>query len=647
MQKPKVRKVFLVLTSDLLVTRISRGNIRPAYAVFDSETLELAGLLIETFRQHVGKTYGDLLTELEGYEEMNYRFIRGLSQLLGRRAVIETSSAVDPSRAREAVFEACGGMALFSEERQKALQIAAKNLSVSVSDLEKSLWADLEENQVLKEFDPPAPAEILRQYNISLTQTLLFRAIDLDIWIKGDFQRVLWKILRFGLMYSLEDAQEEGGIKETEGEKKLIKENERKESPVKESERKENKRNDENEEIEKLKSVHLHLDGPASLFRMSERYGNSFAKLFPALLKTKGWRLKAGILHKGYQGKRILEFSLDSSEEAFRFMRKVSDYPESVSRDYQFAEEKKGYGIETGMETGYEGQPVERQSVAQEVETDAASEVFDSAFEQQFASLSFGGWDVRREPAILKAGRFAFVPDFSLQKNGIKVYAEIVGFWTPEYLKKKVEKLKEVKEPVILLINRKLKCSEKDFPAQDVIFFDRKIPANEVTQVLRKYEEKKLAEDRSRIHEIEIPLSGEIINLEKIAARNGVMLEALKKVLEERFEKIQEPEKSEVREKFEGYRDSGKEHENIGNYRDYRDYVLLENYIIHRQLLEKINLELEKPGAAETYADAVKIFEDFGFDSGLFYPVLEHLKYRVIWAGLSEENAKIKKIPDR
>ena len=71
--------------------------------------------------------------------------------------------------------------------------------------------------------------------------------------------------------------------------------------------------------------------------------------------------------------------------------------------------------------------------------------------------------------------------------------------------------------------------------------------------------------------------------------------------------------------------------------------MLLENYIIHRQLLEKINLELEKPGAAETYADAVKIFEDFGFDSSLHYPVLEHLKYRVIWAGLSEENAKIKK----
>jgi predicted nuclease of restriction endonuclease-like RecB superfamily len=43
---------------------------------------------------------------------------------------------------------------------------------------------------------------------------------------------------------------------------------------------------------------------------MAERYGNSFAKIFPILMKSKGWRLKAGILYKGYQGKSILEFTL-------------------------------------------------------------------------------------------------------------------------------------------------------------------------------------------------------------------------------------------------------------------------------------------------------------------------------------------------
>jgi predicted nuclease of restriction endonuclease-like RecB superfamily len=605
-----------MLTSDLLVTRISKGKIRPVYAAFTSENLELAELLIDTFKQHVGKTYGDLLAELEGYEEMNYRFIRGLSQLLGRRAVVETSSAVDPSRAREAVFEACEGMALFPAEREEALQKAARSLSISVPDLEKSLWADLEENQILKEFNPPAPVDLLRQYNISLTQTLLFRAVDLDIWITGGFQRVLWKILRSGLMYSLEDMQEhEGRNRETE-------------------------RTDETEGIERLKSVHLHLDGPASLFRMSERYGNSFAKLFPVLLKSKGWRLKAGILHKGYQGKRVLEFALDGSEEAFRFIPESASYPERVSPDFQIAEEQEVYKAEIGREIEKKIGSEEREAGIQVAETDIEGEAYDSTYEQQFANLSFGGWEAKREPTILKAGRHAFVPDFSLQKNGIKVYAEIVGFWTPDYLKKKIEKLKEVKEPVILLINRKLKCSEKDFPVQDVIFFDKKIPANEVTQVLRKYEEKRLAEDRARLREAEIPLSGELISLEEIAAEKGVMPGALKEVLAERLAEFRESGKSGVKNKIEKPKKEFEKHEEPGKY---SDYVLLENYVIHRHLLERINLELEKPGLVETYADAVKVFESFGLDKSLYYPVLEYQGYRVIWTGLSEENAKIKK----
>ena len=71
--------------------------------------------------------------------------------------------------------------------------------------------------------------------------------------------------------------------------------------------------------------------------------------------------------------------------------------------------------------------------------------------------------------------------------------------------------------------------------------------------------------------------------------------------------------------------------------------MLLENYLIHRQLLERINLELEKPGAVKTYSDAVKVFEGYGLDSSLYYPVLEYLGYKVIWAGLSEESAKVKK----
>lgn len=567
---------------------------------------------------------------------MNYRFIRGLSQLLGRRTVIETDAAVDPSLARETVFEACRGMALSPTERKETLQKVAKELSISVKELEKALWADLEENQIVKSFVSLSPAELLKQYNISLTQTLLFRAVDLDIWIKGDFQKILWKILRSGLMYSLEDTDEERGKIERE----INREKEEKEGDVKEN-------------FEELKAVHLHLDGPASLFRISERYGNSFAKIFPALLKSKGWRLKAGILHKGYQGKRILNFTLDDSEKFFKLTSEAAVYPETLSPELQIKEEKEKYEarVEIGKEAGKE---------ARIEEIDAEEATYDSTLEQMFGSLSLGSWKIKREPTILKAGKYAFVPDFSLQRDGMRVYLEIVGFWTPEYIENKIKKLKQVKEPVILLIDRKLKCSEKDFPSQEVIFFDKKIPANEVMQILRKYEEKKLSEDRSRLEKLEFPISGELVNLEEIAADKGVLPDALKEVVADRLAKSRELEEIgelgklgesertgefEKARELEELRESGKAEEfgKVADLEKYQNYVLLENYLIHRQLLERIDQDLERPGAGETYADAVKVFEGFGLDRSLYYPVLEQLGYKVIWAGLSEENAKVKK----
>jgi predicted nuclease of restriction endonuclease-like RecB superfamily len=621
--------------------------------------LELARLLIETYEQHVGKPYGNLLSELEGYEEMNYRFIRGLSQLLGRRAVIETDAAVDPSLARETVFEACSGMALSSAEKEEAFKKAAQVLSVPVQELEKSLWADLEENQVIKSFFPLSPAELLKQYNLSLTQTLLFRAVDLDIWIKGDFQKILWKIVRSGLMYSLEDTGElEDKIKTEEPGKKGEKNpqgNEIAKSKAKNSKEKgrtEEKSYQGARTSEKSASVHLHLDGPGSLFRMSERYGNSFAKVFPILLRSKGWKLKAKILHKTYQGKRILEFTLDASEKAFSppldAINYPDDYPETSSES-KLREEEAGYEIENNRNNrnsrGISASSFKNRNqgitdldldLDESSEENLQEETYDSSIEKMFGNLSLGSWKIRREPTILKAGKYAFVPDFALQRGNIKVYLEIIGFWTPEYLQKKVEKLKEVKEPLILLINKKLKCSEKDFPAQDVIFFDKKIPANEVMRILRKYEENKCREDGLLLQESEIPLSGELISLEKIAADKGVLIEALKEAVIDRLTKMDNSYNSEENETFKEHRSSTRPVES-------EDYVLLENYVVHRSLLEKIDSNLKKPGALELYSDAVKIFESFGLDRSLYYPVLEYLGYKVVWTGLSEENARIKK----
>jgi hypothetical protein len=76
---------------------------------------------------------------------------------------------------------------------------------------------------------------------------------------------------------------------------------------------------------------------------------------------------------------------------------------------------------------------------------------FDSIVEEKFArkflGLSAGlGWKLVREPdPLIVSGGRAFIPDFLFVKPGRKkVYLEIVGFWTPDYLERKFQKLAEI-----------------------------------------------------------------------------------------------------------------------------------------------------------------------------------------------------------
>jgi len=66
-------------------------------------------------------------------------------------------------------------------------------------------------------------------------------------------------------------------------------------------------------------------------------------------------------------------------------------------------------------------------------------ESYDSSVEEEFATQSESreGWELVREPDPLPVGRQVMIPDFLLRKNGLEVYLEVVGFWTPEYLEDK------------------------------------------------------------------------------------------------------------------------------------------------------------------------------------------------------------------
>jgi hypothetical protein len=188
-------------------------------------------------------------------------------------------------------------------------------------------------------------------------------------------------------------------------------------------------------------------------------------------------------------------------------------------------------------------------------------------------------------------------PDFSLEINGIRIYVEIISFWTPEYLKKKIQKINQVKEKesMILLVDRNLACSGSEFRTDNLIFYDRKIPYLEILKILRKYEERHVTEDVERLKNIEIALGGSVINLGEIARKYSVSLDALKTVIKQNNK---------------------------------NGYLLLGDQLIDNQTLEAVQGELN---GVKKHSEALIIFGRYGIKS---QQVLGILGYRVKWNGL-------------
>lgn len=133
--------------------------------------------------------------------------------------------------------------------------------------------------------------------------------------------------------------------------------------------------------------------------------------------------------------------------------------------------------------------------------------VYDSSVEQSFAeafaslarSNAADGWQLEREPeplllpaqgTALQSSQAIFIPDFALTRDRHRLYLEILGFWTPSYRERKVQKLQQLKgrSDIVLAIPVEAKGAfaslASDFP---VVIYDGQLSATELLQVLRTH----------------------------------------------------------------------------------------------------------------------------------------------------------------
>jgi predicted nuclease of restriction endonuclease-like RecB superfamily len=118
---------------------------------------------------------------------------------------------------------------------------------------------------------------------------------------------------------------------------------------------------------------------------------------------------------------------------------------------------------------------------------------FDSRVEERFArdfARLARDWVIVREPEPIDAGGHLFFPDFALHPRldpGRRWFVEIVGFWTPEYLANKLERLRQARvSNLVLCIDAERNLGEGDVPANaPVVRYRGRVEAARVLEIVR------------------------------------------------------------------------------------------------------------------------------------------------------------------
>ena len=403
-----------MLPSDLLLHRYNGEEIIPTRLPVSEKNLALADEVMSVFGLCQGKKRLELdeqLSVLEG-TETDYRIKRGLAHLLTSGfCTFETISPLEPIALRERIFSLSSTRVLSDDTTATIIEEVAENLSrelkreVTLEQVSDGLYADLAENQILIGFEAPQAETLLHRYNLSQVQGVLYRASELVITAHrndpGEYKLLFRYLKLFGLMTFIEGDADHGYT--------------------------------------------IKIDGPASLFGASTRYGVDLAKFLPALLHVSRWEMASSLTP------RILP---DGRETPNRFTLDAS----------------------SGLVSHYK-----------------KGKVFDSIIEESFAAgwaKAKTEWRLEREVELVPLPGSVMVPDFRLvHPDGRTFVLEIVGYWRPEYLKKKFSQVaRSGRNDIILVVSDRLNLENAgvkihETPAK-VIWFKGKVNPRDVLQVI-------------------------------------------------------------------------------------------------------------------------------------------------------------------
>lgn len=184
--------------------------------------------------------------------------------------------------------------------------------------------------------------------------------------------------------------------------------------------------------------VALELSGPFSLFRHTRVYGHALASLVPRLAWCNTYRLTADCVLAS--GREVAQLAICAGDPVLP-ARKLADFDSKL----------------------------------------------EERFARGFARLA-PHWDVLREPTAIPIGSALVFPDFELRHrtSGARWLLEIVGYWTADYVERKLVALREARiDNLIVCIDEGRACDDAQMPAgARLVRFRRRIDPSAVLAIV-------------------------------------------------------------------------------------------------------------------------------------------------------------------
>ncbi|SFC23796.1 hypothetical protein SAMN05444422_1064 [Halobiforma haloterrestris] len=436
-----------MLTADLARSRTRNGTVQPLFIdVGDPQYRETAAELIQIFEDHIGEPKGELEETIDQLTiaDTDYKIVQGLAKLLKDECEFETVAAAEPQDIRQLLFQKSNKtypivrQPTLGEDTQKleVYSTVADKLGISLEECYRGMYADLDDNKRLVQFghrvsdghedsaktstttqltgdseesyaeDAITVDWLLTRYNLALAQAVLYDATRMQIRVWDSFGTVFSYVKLFGLMHRIYPIDGAGNrIADTDA----------------------------------ADGYEAILDGPASLFSKSRKYGIRMANFLPALPLCDRWEMEAEILGDEATGNTVA-FDLDHTDDLSSHYSSQGDFDSDVER-----------------------------TLAQKWERANTD------------------WELVREDDVLDLGAEVMIPDFAVEHpDGRRAILEVVGLWTPEYLDDRLTKIREADaDNLLLAVSERLDCSSEDFEGMDdrVLWFKSGIHVYDVVEL--------------------------------------------------------------------------------------------------------------------------------------------------------------------